>query len=239
MNKKNKLLFIIICFIMIPFTAFAKERDYLGETFKSLNLKETLDEEGIEMSYPDYTEDDNQAVIYMFRGSGCGYCKAFLTFLNSIVPEYGKYFKLESYEVWYDENNGKLMLGVASYLNKEAGGVPFIIIGDKVFEGYASIYDDDIKNAIKNLYDTNKSDRYDVIDSMETDKYDLSTIQIDSGDDIDVTSTGDEDSYSKNINISNDIIWNFIFTTISTVVIILFVNYKFKQLESEDFKFRK
>ena len=55
------------------------------------------------------------------------------------------------------------MEGVSKYLNKEAGGVPYIIIGDKVFAGYSESYDEDIKNQIKKLYETKKSNRYDAI----------------------------------------------------------------------------
>ena len=31
---------------------------------------------------------------YLFYGQSCGYCQKFLEFLNSIIPEYGKYFKV-------------------------------------------------------------------------------------------------------------------------------------------------
>ena len=107
--------------------------------------------------------DSNDKInIYLFRGYGCGYCHRFLEFLNSIDNEYGKYYNLVSYEVWYDENNYNLMMNISNFLNNPAGGVPYIIIGDQVFGGYASSYDDKIKDAIKKLYDTKKEDRYDV-----------------------------------------------------------------------------
>jgi len=72
-----------------------------------------------------------------------------------------------TYEVWNDENNSSLLNEVSDYLEQPAGGVPYIIIGDKVFAGYASDYDESIKEAIVDLYNTKKKDRYDVLEEME------------------------------------------------------------------------
>ena len=135
-----------------------------------MNLKDTLESEDIELEYEDYEENSKQIKIYMFRGQGCGYCKKFLNFLNSITEEYGKYFKLVSFEVWQDEANGTLMQEVAEKLGEEASGVPYIIIGDQVFPGYTESMDDQIKEAIVNLYNTKKADRYDVFDNMQEKK---------------------------------------------------------------------
>ena len=112
----------------------------------------------------DSTSD--QVTIYMFRGQGCGYCRKFLTFLSSISEEYGKYFKLVSFEVWQDQDNSELMAQVGEALGEEISGVPFIIIGDKTFPGYAETYDEQIKDAIKELYDEEEKDRYDIFDEL-------------------------------------------------------------------------
>ena len=157
MMKKLLIVFVMVLFIF-PTSAYAQEKKY-----NTLNLEQALTEEGIEHDFSNYKETDDQAVIYLFRGKGCGYCKKFLTFLNSIVDDYGKYFKVVSYEVWNDADNAELMSGVAKTLGKSADGVPFIVIGDKSFAGYSEAYDDEIKSAIKDLYKTKKSKRYDVI----------------------------------------------------------------------------
>ena len=120
-----------------------------NEKYETMNLKETLAAEEIELTYTDYKETDDQITIYMFRGNTCGFCKSFLNFLNSITEEYGKYFKLESYEVWGNQDNAELLNSVGEFLGEQAGGVPFIVIGDKVFPGYNEVYDEDIKTAIK------------------------------------------------------------------------------------------
>ena len=158
--KKTLLILVMALCLVLPLTAKAE--------VKTLNLKEALKEEEIELdkAFDNYKENDDQAVIYLFRGNGCAYCRAFLTFLNSIVGDYGKYFKVVSYEVWYNEDNAKLMQQVGDYLGQPAEGVPYIVIGDKVFGGYSSSWDEEIKSTIKALYETKKGNRYDVMVEM-------------------------------------------------------------------------
>lgn len=150
---KKKLISLSLL-LFIPMFVFASTKKY-----ESTNLEETLNAEEIEVTFSNYEETDGQAVIYLFRGHNCGYCHSFLEFLNSIVDEYGKYFRLEAYEVWYTENNSELMSEVASYFGESASGVPFIVIGDKVFSGYTESYNDSIISAIKETYrNGNKND---------------------------------------------------------------------------------
>lgn len=167
MKKIISLLIIfMLTLIVIPTNVFAEDeraRDAVNP-YTSLNLDEALTLEDIEHDFSDYEETDDKAIVYLFRGQGCGYCKRFLTFLNSIVPEYGKYFRVVSYEVWQDENNSALLNDVSTYMEEEASGVPYIVIGDKVFAGYAEQYDEDIKKAIKDLYES--ENRYDVMTEM-------------------------------------------------------------------------
>ena len=49
----------------------------LGMHAKSDN-PELLKAKEIELAYPDYKETDDQITIYMFRGTGCTYCRSFL-----------------------------------------------------------------------------------------------------------------------------------------------------------------
>jgi thiol-disulfide isomerase/thioredoxin len=139
----------------------------------------------------------------MFRGKGCGYCRAFLNFLNDNAEEYGKYFKLVSFETWYDENNGGLLTDVSTFLGEAAQGVPYVIIGDQVFPGYASSYDDGIKSAITELYKQKPEDRYDVFKAYN--------------DGIDA------EKKAANASTNKVIIWNFVFVLIATVVIVLVI----------------
>ena len=105
-------------------------------------------------------DNDKQAIIYLFRGKGCQYCRALLTHLNDIIGDMGAYFKVVSFEVYNDGNNSKLMNEVSDFMNANVTGIPFYIIGDKTFVGYGASYDEDIKNAIMDAY--NAKDKYDV-----------------------------------------------------------------------------
>ena len=158
---KKKLLILLLVVALMPFKVFAK--NFLDD-YNTKNFKDTLAAEGMEIQNKDYKEDSKQAIIYMFRGDGCGYCRAFLEFLNSISTEYGKYFKLVSLEVWSDATNSELLNKMPIVTNKSAGGVPYIIIGEKVFAGYSSAYDEDIKKAIMAQYN---DPSYDVMEELD------------------------------------------------------------------------
>lgn len=159
--KKNFILVIVMCLMLLPLSVLAEEND---SKYVSENLNEVLERKGIEPEFDNYEENEDQVPIYLFYRTNCGYCERFLNFINSIVDEYGKYFKLVAYEVT-NKNNSDLMGDVAKFTKKDGDGVPFIVIGDKVFEGYASSFDDDIKKAITKLYESD--DKYDVLEEMK------------------------------------------------------------------------
>ena len=200
-NKFKLILVLIIGLILLPASVNAK-------TYNSLNLKETLAEEELKEKFTNYNPNKDAINIYLFRGRGCGYCRAFLEFMNSITDEYGKYFNLVSYEVWNDAENAALMDEVSTYLDNPAGGVPYIIIGDKVFPGYASDYDEGIKEAITTLYNTKKKNRYDVFDEMK--KHPKKT--------------------TNTVDANNILIWNIIFICLAAIVLITYTNVKFKEI---------
>lgn len=167
---KKVMLVILSIMLMLPIGVMAKKDTTPYAKYNTKDLVDTLEEEAIEKEFSDYEESKDKINIYMFRGTGCGYCKKFLNFLNSITDEYGKYFNLVSFEVWQDSDNQELMTEVANVMGQEATGVPYIVIGDKVFPGYAEEYDEPIKEAIVNLYETKKEDRYDVISKVTNKK---------------------------------------------------------------------
>ena len=201
---KKVLGYIVAALLLVmPVVTFAAEKIDLAN-YKTMNLKETLDKEGIKMTATDYAETDDQINIYMFRGNGCGYCRAFLTYLESITKEYGKYFKLVSFEVWQDADNAELLDAIGSFLGQEASGVPYIIIGDQVFPGYAESYNTGIEEAIKKLYETEKSKRYDVFE-----EYNKKLVA---------------DERAARSQAAKPIIWNFIFIAIATIVVVCKLN---------------
>lgn len=100
--------------------------------------------------------------VYLFYGEGCPYCEAAIEFFDSIEEKYGSKFDLIKYEVWYNSDNSALMKDVASKLNQTVKGVPFIVIGEQSFPGYAESYNEKILAAIDELY--NSEDRFDVLE---------------------------------------------------------------------------
>ncbi len=159
--KKLLVVFLISVALILPVKTFAKT--YYSD-HETKDFKDTLVDEDMKIENTDYAETSDQATIYLFRGHGCGYCRNFLTFLNSISKEYGKKFKLVSFEVWNNKENNELMKKVANFTGEEAGGVPYIVIGEKVFGGYIDSWNDQIKSAINTLYES--KDKYDVFEEM-------------------------------------------------------------------------
>ena len=192
------LTIIFLCFCIMYFKG--SKPYYKG--YKTTDLRDTLKDEGITLANKNYKENDDQVIIYLFRGKGCPHCEDFLNFLNSISEEYGKYFKLVSFEVWYDKANSKLQNNVASFMNAKSSGVPFIIIGDETFVGYSSSYDEQIKSAIKTLYNTDKSKRYDVFEKIEA------------------RENGGEKAFKRSV------VWNFTFMILFAGVVIVATDIK-------------
>ena len=190
-------------------------------SYKTMNLDEALTQEKISHDFSKYKETDDQVVIYLFRGNGCGFCRNFLTFLNSIIGEYGKYFKVVSFEVWYDQDNVNLMNDVASVLNTTVDGVPFIVIGNTVIPGYNKDYDNQIKQAIEKEY-KNKN-RYDVFEEL------LKNPPQNNGN----NQTGDNAYSTSGSNTSSMlliILCNLIFVTLGVVIILSVVTNKHNEL---------
>ena len=156
----NIFLVFIICLTLIPFGSKAATTNAVKET-----LEEAAKQEGISYNHPNYTYDESKPNVYLFRGHGCSHCYELIQYLTSIIDEYGKYFNLVSYEVWYNSDNSSLMSNVASVLGDKANGVPYLVIGKKTFIGYRASTDAEaIKKAVKELYKSD--DKYDVMDHL-------------------------------------------------------------------------
>ena len=158
---KKVVSFILVALAFVPALSFAAEKEY-----KTLNLAGALAEEGIESKLKNYKESDDKATVYLFRGKGCGFCRGFLTYLNDHIDELGKYFNLVSYEVWYDADNAELMKKVGEFTGVAAEGVPYIVVGERVFAGFTEdSYGEEFSKTVKELYES--KDRYDVFAAMD------------------------------------------------------------------------
>ena len=207
--KKSIRLFIIMVMVLLPFNAYAKEIEINGKKYEYSNYKETLKQAGIEEKFSSYEETDDQVPIYLFRGDNCDYCKEFLEFLNSNTDEYGKYFKLISFEIYGDNKNIKLMNKAAEFMGIEVEGIPFVIIGNEYFKGYEEAYNEEIINVLTKTYNTSTTERVDIIQAMNEDE-------------------------SLNKKLSEDekmLLWDLFFSALVVVFVIFYVNYKTKCLK--------
>ena len=92
--------------------------------------------------------------IYIFHGDGCPHCAEAFEFFESIEDDYGKYFTLHQYEVWHSASYHDLLVKVAEEMGTKSAdvGVPYIVIGEKVFLGYSKSYNEKIISAIQLEY---------------------------------------------------------------------------------------
>ena len=158
MKKKILVAFIIMVIAFIP--------TFVKAEVKVLNLRDTLAEKEITIADENYKETDEQIKIYLFRWSSCSHCYDFLTYLNSLVPEYGHMFKLRSYETTTNSDNEKVMKKVKKYFgDEEKEGVPYIVIGENTFYGFGTSSEEKVKEAIKKEFESGT--RFDVFDAME------------------------------------------------------------------------
>ena len=111
------------------------------------------------VSFPLSVAAKNKVNVYLFKREGCGYCANALTFFNALSgdAEYKEYFNFVIKDVSNSDNN-RLMETTAKKFNITLKGVPFIVIGDRHFEGYVNTFDDSIKEAIKYAYENESVD---------------------------------------------------------------------------------
>lgn len=213
--KKIALITLVLC-LVIPFIPKAYAAVDMSK-YTSTTLEAALEQEEIEYDFK-HTAKDSQVNIYLFRGSGCGYCHKFLEYAaNTLMKDYNDKVNVVAYEVWYDENNGELFNGIATMLNSSADGVPFIVIGDQVFTGYSEDMNGSIVSAIEAELAKSKDARYDALDEYV--KY--------------VEEKEKEAAKGAKVDLSAAIIWNFVFTLASTVVICAFVNKRYHDLKGD------
>lgn len=148
--KKFKILLVVLTIILlIPFSAFAEET--AGDNARDV---EAISED---------STSDKEVNLYFFNGNGCGHCANAEAWFEEIEEEYGEYFNLVSYEVWYNKDNNRLMQKVGELRGEDAGSVPYIIIGNQSWVGFDEDYKEEILSKIKSEYEQEPADRYDII----------------------------------------------------------------------------
>lgn len=91
---------------------------------------------------------ENTVNAYLFYGNGCPHCAKERDYLQQIAKKYPQ-LKVVEYEIYYNLKNNTLLQKVANQLNTDAGGVPFLVIGEEYFIGFAEgITSQEIENKI-------------------------------------------------------------------------------------------
>ena len=144
MKKLKYLLLLLVAVLVLPFAVYADEEE-------EANL---------------IAEESKEVHIYFFRGEGCSHCAEAEEWFESIEEEYGDMFEVIDYETWYNSDNAALMQQVAEARGETAEGVPYIIIGNKSWAGFAQDHTDEMIAQIKSEYETNVDERYDIIKQL-------------------------------------------------------------------------
>ena len=105
--------------------------------------------------------------LYLFYGDGCPHCAKEKELLNNLQKEYDN-LEINTYEVWYDEDNNKLLDKVKNAFKNDSKYVPFTVIGTKVYVGFNDNIASQIETAIA-YYSKNKARDvvYEVINDIE------------------------------------------------------------------------
>ena len=124
---------------------------YEYDTFKEVLVKENITQKD-ELLY-----NKDKLNIYVFYGMGCSHCHELFSYFNdSLANKYNNMINIISFEVWNNDKNEELLNEVSKKLNVEYTGVPYYVIGDKVFNGYSDLDNEDIEKTIDEQYKEKK-----------------------------------------------------------------------------------
>ena len=151
----KKVLFTLISFFLVLGIANA--------AVSSETLQDACEIEGLDcVSKKEY--DDSLPNVYLFRGDGCPYCNELIKFVDSIIDGYK--VNVVVYEVKDNKDNWNFYKKVGKVFDFTPSGYPYLVIGEKTFDGYlASSDDEDIKAALEELQ--NAENPYDVVFELE------------------------------------------------------------------------
>lgn len=148
----KKLMYFLLLFtvmLVLPFNVFAEGEDS-GEDAKT-----------------EETEKSDEVLVYFFRGDGCPHCQEAEEWFESLDKDMKSKFDIVDLETWENTNNASIMTKVAETRGESetATGVPYIIIGDKSWVGFAEDMTSEIESQINTVYKQAVEERYDVWDT--------------------------------------------------------------------------
>ena len=144
---KNKLKFLLLLLVLIPFNIFAISKDYKDVVYNI--TKEKVDKDKIN--------------LYFFRMDGCPHCAEEEKWLENIKDKYTDYLNIYDYEIKNSKTNREYYYNVKKVLNDDVTkSVPYTVIGETYFVGFSETVGEQIENKIKELIDENVKSSNDV-----------------------------------------------------------------------------
>ena len=95
------------------------------------------------------TKNESSEKIYLFYGKECPHCEELMKYLDELLSD-TKYkdVKLYKYETWHNKENDNKRIEVGKILKEESVGVPYMVIGTNVIQGFSESKKEEVKNII-------------------------------------------------------------------------------------------
>ena len=95
------------------------------------------------------TKNESSEKIYLFYGKECPHCEELMKYLDELFLD-TKYndVKLYKYETWHNKENDNKRIEVGKILDEESVGVPYMVIGTNVIQGFSESKEEEVKNII-------------------------------------------------------------------------------------------
>lgn len=140
--RKKIFSLLLILVLLLPFSVLALTEDYQNKMASITNTE----------------IEDGKVNFYLFKGEGCPHCADEEKWLQDIKKEYKDYVNFYEFEVWYDENNSKMMEKAKEIFDFSGPGVPFTVIGDKYYSGFSDSIGTMMENTINDYLNTEIND---------------------------------------------------------------------------------
>ena len=142
--RKKIFSLLLMLVLLLPFSVLALTEDYQNKMASITNTE----------------IEDGKVNFYLFKGEGCPHCADEEKWLQDIKKEYKDYVNFYEFEVWYDENNSKMMEKAKEIFDFSGPGVPFTVIGDKYYSGFSDSIGTMMENAINDYLNTEINDDF-------------------------------------------------------------------------------
>lgn len=142
--RKKIFSLLLILVLLLPFSVLALTEDYQNKMASITNTE----------------IEDGKINFYLFKGEGCPHCADEEKWLQDIKKEYKDYVNFYEFEVWYDENNSKMMEKAKEIFDFSGPGVPFTVIGDKYYSGFSDSIGTMMENTINDYLNTEINDDF-------------------------------------------------------------------------------